>query len=67
MTDELREGRPEWGVMFHDGSVHHSFNGRTAHRRAADMAERLARELAPDNIRLVTRRTFVTDWREVEG
>jgi hypothetical protein len=63
--DRLTGTRTEWGVMFQDGSVRYDFNGRTARQRATEAVEDLRAMYPGDNIRLVSRRVYVTPWREV--
>lgn len=60
----LKEIRTEWGVMFNDGSVLLEYNGRTAQRRAAAAAEKIAARYYPDNIRLVSRPVYAGEWVE---
>ena len=56
------EDAPQWGVMFHDGSVRHPWNGRTAQDHARAEALRLHRDYGRDNIRLVYRENRDAPW-----
>lgn len=60
----MKELRTEYGVMFNDGSIRTGYNGKTARLRAALDAKQLRRQLAPDNIRLVSRPVYAGDWTE---
>lgn len=53
--------------MFHDCSVRHPWNGKTAEHRAREEFEILLNELDRDNIRLVRRVWTASDWEVVDG
>lgn len=69
----MRQPAPEWGVMFHDGSVMHRWNGGTQRQRAeeyvADLFEHwpewYGRDLT-DNITLA-HRDASGQWQRVES
>lgn len=58
----VRQRPPTWGVMFHDGSVKHCWNGRTALRRALAAMHDLQREYPKDQINLAYRPDPDTPW-----
>jgi hypothetical protein len=57
---------PQWGVMFHDGSVMHRWNGRTQRERAERAAREWAKQHAPDRITLAYRADASAPWERVE-